>query len=1158
MALSVVLDSDPLRLAEALARSLDEPLDDALAEDVLVVPSLGVGRWLQQYLARRDAVCARVTLEFPGRLLWRLLERSIPGLPSRSPFDPAIARWPILALLGELPAGPEFELLRAGLANASLAQRLERAGELALVFDRYLAYRRDWLESWTRGGWITTRSQAAPHEAWQRWLWRALLERLPGVSREHPFQTFRRLLEEERSRAPQGRGRLQERCGVARVRLFGLAPMAPEQFELYGALGQVFDVRWFAPDPCRDFWFDVVTTREAARVAAASPESAWLYSDEPSILGDWARAQRDFLVQLRQLEERFELRVDEDFRERPIAAPETDLAALQTSVLTRSDAPWAALAAGAGAAARDAADQCAIEVHSTHGPTRQVEVLHDRLLALFDASPDLRPDEVAVFCTDMESFAPRVQAVFAGAPPGLRIPFRISGNARELDPVARVTLDVLALCARPVGVEAVMELLGNAALALALGLDATSTDELRAALVAAGVHGDDATARAAIAPTPALQSVSRGESAHGWRAGIERLVFGAAVSADVGLLADRVPVRALSGRNSELLGQVLIVLDDIDVFRTAPVLAPVASWCALSQRWLEARFGAVPAFRDGWLNLRDALIELAQCAAAGAAPEVDVESFRLSLADALAAGAGSTEPTGALTVAALGSLRGVPFRVICVLGMDDGAWPRSEPQAEVDLMRERPRFGDRIARFDDRGSFLDALLAARERVLLFYCGHEARDNTGRQPATVLRELIGYVGRQRGSAFAVREHPLQAFAPAAFRSAARHADPGASIGAGMQGSEASFAAQWLDAARALAVPLAQRPSAPLVAPDALEPILESPPEVELRALVEVFGRPARLFLALGAGVNLPYELAPVRDDPPIGIDADSREVERALRELRSGADVARLRERLANHPSYPAQRLGEARSLAVVQEALRIDAVALRLEAQMGGAPDARERHALRVEIDGVAISGDIESIANGGVQLLVSAFRHGVRGAADAWLRHLLWQAAIEQDRPASAQSAPQTFLVCTDEVWQVSAPDSAIESLRWVLGWWRRVRGEALALFPRTCWAYLRSGGTSLTLAAGRSAQRGVAESDDDLLRVHAGALRAARGALEGAAGSDVRPERDEPWQEALWRGTPPPLEVILETGLALYAPLYAAILECKASPPRASEEDA
>ena len=705
MALSIVLDNDAERLADALAASFDEPLADPFTEDVVVVPSLGVGRWLQQRLARRDGVCARVSIEFPGRFLWRVLERAVPGLPGRSPFDPAIARWAILGLLAELPAEPGFEMLRARVAAAPPQGRLELASDIARVFDRYLAYRRDWLERWARGGWLGSAEGALAHEPWQRWLWSRLLERLPGVSREHPFQTFRCLLDEAGRSGSAGAGRLRALTGIERVRLFGVVPMAPEQFQLYGALGEVLDVRWFAPDPCRDFWLDVVSPAQAARIAAAAPDSAWLYADEPAILGDWGRAHRDFLVQLRQLEESYQVNVDEDFRERSEPEPRSDLEALQRSVLMRSDAPWDELAPPDLQGPTGREPPAAIEIHAAHGPTRQVEVLHDRLLALFEEMPQLRPQEVVVFCTSVEAYAARIQAVFGAAPAPLRIPFRISGETRATDQVVVAALEVLALAAQPIGVEAVAALLGNSALALALGLDAAQADEVRAALVAAGIHGEFELDHASGSEDSGNAGEESAEERHGWSAGIERLLLGAAVSDDIGLLPGRVPVRSFSVRGSDGLGRLLVLLDDIGRLRDAPRMARVESWCALTQGWLEHRFGSLPELRDGWLTLRDALIELGDSAAAGAAPAVDLMSFRQALADAVAGTAGSAEPSGMVTVAPLGSLRGVPYRVVCLLGMDDEAWPRRAAASEYDLMVAQPRFGDRIARFDDRGIF---------------------------------------------------------------------------------------------------------------------------------------------------------------------------------------------------------------------------------------------------------------------------------------------------------------------------------------------------------------------------------------------------------------------------------------------------------------------
>ncbi|MBW6496216.1 MAG: exodeoxyribonuclease V subunit gamma, partial [Burkholderiaceae bacterium] len=1089
---------------------------------------------------RRDGVCARVSIEFPGRFLWRLLERAVPGLPGRSPFDPAIARWAILGLLAELPAEPDFELLRARVAAAAPQGRLELAADIARVFDRYLAYRRDWLERWARGGWLGAADGVLAHEPWQRWLWSRLLERLPGVSREHPFQSFRRLLDEAGRSGPDGAARLRVLTGIERVRLFGLVPMAPEQFQLYGALGEVLDVRWFAPDPCRDFWLDVVSAAQAARIAAAAPESAWLYEDEPAILGDWGRAHRDFLVQLRQLEESYQVNVDEEFRERSEPRARSDLEALQRSVLMRSDAPWDELTRRDHREARDGEEPAAIEIHAAHGPTRQVEVLHDRLLALFDEMPQLRPEEVVVFCTNVEIYAARIQAVFGAAPAQLRIPFRISGEMRTTDQVVVAALEVLALAAQPIGVEAVAALLGNSALAQALGLDSAQADELRSALVAAGIHGEFTLDPATGSGGSGGGGEDSAEERHGWTVGIERLLLGAAVSDDIGLLPGRVPVCMFSVRGSEGLGRLMVLLDDIGCFRGAPRMASVESWCALTHGWLEKRFGPLPELRDGWLVLRDALIELGDSALAGAAPPVDLMSFRQALADALAATAGSAEPGGMVTVAPLGSIRGVPYRVVCLLGMDDEAWPRRAAASEYDLMVVRPRFGDRIARLDDRGIFLDAVLGARERLVILYRGREARDNSRLQPATVVRELIGYVDRHRGAPLEVREHPLQPFAPRVFGGGTGPARSG-SPGAGTKPErDLSFAFQWLDAARVLAQPLALRSPAEPLAARKLVPATAEPDAVELAALVDVFARPARLFLRDGVGVSLPYESVRTNDDPPVDIEPTRREFNLALRALRGGEGPARIAARLAQKPDYPAASLGLARALAVVREAERLAAALDQLEAGLDGGARQSERLALRVEIDGLTIVGEVGILGVGTLQLLETAYGFGVWAAAEAWLRHLLWQCAIEQGRlPAGGQA--QTMLAAGDDLRRVVPPDNATAELRTVLAAWRRVRCEPLALFPRTTWAYLEKGGDAAQLE--RATAHPSDGGDPAAAGAHRRALGAAHSTLMGAPGGGARAESDDPWLEAMWRGAPPPLESILGAGLPLYEPLFARL---------------
>ena len=130
--------------------------------------------------------------------------------------------------------------------------------------------------------------------------------------------------------------------------------------------------------------------------------------------------------------------------------------------------------------------------------------------------------------------------------------------------------------------------------------------------------------------------------------------------------------------------------------------------------------------------------------------------------------------TGELTVCTLVPMRSVPHRVVCLLGLDDGAFPRRSPRDGDDLLLADPHLGDRDPRTEDRQMLLDALLAARETLIITYNGNDERTNAALPPAVVVGELLDAVdatarrahGRARDQV--VTHHPLQPFDPRNFR------------------------------------------------------------------------------------------------------------------------------------------------------------------------------------------------------------------------------------------------------------------------------------------------------------------------------------------------------------------------------------------------------
>jgi exodeoxyribonuclease V gamma subunit len=1113
MALSILFDHRLDALADALAEQLGRHAGDPLAEDTVVVPCLGTGRWLQQRIARREGVCARLRLDFPGRYLWRTLCGLLPGLPEHSPFDAESARWVLLRLFDALPPLAELAPLARRIAGATPSDRLALAGEIATRFSRYLAWRRDWLAHWQAGRWVTGSAPLGPHEGWQRWLWGELVARLPGVSRAHPYDLFEAVMQREPERVAAA-------IGGHRVALFGMVELSPEQLDLFARIAGFAEVIVLAPDPCRELWSDVVDRKALARIRAQRPDVAWLYESEPAVLGNWGRAQRDFVAQLALLEERAEVQAQAPFRDEPCAldplleADETSLAraaadaprlsllqALQLAVFLRSDRPWRLVG--------PPADDPSLQVHASHGPVRQAEVLHDCLLECFATLPGLQPSDVLVLCADVETAADAIVAVFAGAPPQRRVPISVSGRRARTDPLLRAAVEWLQLAEQRAPLAATAEWLANPAVRAALRFDDDTVVELAAVLEGAGARwGLDA---------------GNGPAKHHWHAAVERLVLGAAAGPGCDLVGDRTAAAGLRRIGSDVLERLLPVLDGLAALQAFGRQAqPVARWCEKLRELLDPLFGGIGSLADAYSRLLDALASIQAAADVEPAARIDAAGFRRALAEELDRGAAAALPSGAVTVCPIGGLRGLPYRVVCLFGMDETAFPRRSPRSEFDLMQLSPRFGDRIARFDDRGTFLDAVLAASDRLLVLYQGRDARDDSARNPSTLVTELIEYVDARlsEGAArFTVRTHTLHPFSP-------RNFSPESA-----RGESRSHAAEWLDTARALASPLAGRPASlgPLVqpgTPDAAwaagQAVTGAEPAIALETLRSALAEPARTWLEHAGRMRLVRDDGAIEEEEPLWTDADRdrRLVGQAAERLLAGAEPEALRRALLASPATAAGRAGEVHAEAILRDARVLLGRALDWP-DADTLPPLRPSAPLEVRIALPATGTDPAGVVLARLtgidadhrQVVVSAFPLGMHALVDAWLRHAAWVAWMLRERPGSPWAGvARTRLVAADESIVVASADP-LGDLAHAVHWARRIRREPLPLMPRT------------TLAWARKKRR----------------REAAHEALFGDPGGYHAGELAKAWPQALYRDAAPDLDAVLEAGERVYARILA-----------------
>jgi exodeoxyribonuclease V gamma subunit len=1053
-------------LVDVLARVVSRPLADPLAAECIVVQGRGMERWLSMELARRLGVWANPDFPFPRHLILRALGAVVAGDDAaRSCFEPETLVWSVADLLPRYLDHPAFASIRAYLADDTRAvRRLQLAERIARTFDQYVVYRPEMVLGWERG---TETHSADTHSAethWQAVLWRALVERhgshhVAALAREF-LATLRRA------------GALPGSV-PSRVSLFGVSTLAPLYLEMLAALSQQSEVHLFLLSPSPEYWAEIraereVLRRRAQRGAAADQSEADLHLEVGNpLLASLGRVGRDFQQVLESVADYEE--PDEGLYHDPgtttmLETLQSDILALRHRRSGNADAPPLAL---------HPADE-SIAIHACHGPMREVEVLHDQLRALFEEEPPLaasrtgrcaatrrgavppnprrpqvlEPREVLVMSPAIDAYAPFIDAVFGStADHRLGIPYRIADRAvRATDDVVDAFLSLLAALGGRMTASEVVDLLGREPIRDRFGFVAEDLDLVRDWIAASGIRwGIDDTHRRAAAQPPLAQNT--------WRFGLDRLLLGYAMPGEGRRLFGGVlPYDDVEGTTAELLGQLAEFCEALFGFqRSLQTSRTLDAWRDDLSHVLRTMVASTNQNAYQHRQIRAALEELAERARAGQFHDpVELDTVQSQLAAVLERGApGRGFLTGGVTFCALVPMRSIPFPVVCLLGMNDADFPRVRRSPSFDLIAQHPRPGDRSARDDDRYLFLEALLSARERLIITYVGRSIRDNSEIPPSVVVSELLDAIDEsfvlpagdaRRATADSVRKlvvipHPLQPFSPCYFNA-----------------SDArlfSYANNYHEGARALQ---GERSAAPTFV---AAPVPDDPATaraVSIDQLVRFFENPTRAFLQQRLGLYLAYDIKALDDREPLALDNLERWkvgtglLERAL----EGEPVPEALPSVQASGALPPGVLGKCVFDDIDPEAT---ALALQTKELLFGA----ELEPLIVDdaLDGTRITGVIRNLWPAG-QVSYQFSQLGRRHELGMWIRHLVlnWRQPI---------GYPQTsYLVGRPE--QEGGPvavrfrpvEDAAKILRHLLRWYRIGQTAPLPLFEKASRTYV------------------------------------------------------------------------------------------------------
>lgn len=763
-----------------------------LENETLLVQSNGIAQWLQLALARSPddpeqpgcGIAAALDIQLPSAFLWQAY-RAVLGessVPKTSPYDKSRLTWRLLRLLPELMSRPECAQLERFLKEDVTARKeYQLAERLADLYDQYQVYRADWLSAWAAGRdvLIDAQGQEQPlpdEQRWQPLLWRVIREDMSpeqrGLSRADLHQQFLHACQQL-----SGRPRALPR----RVVIFGISALPQQFIEALSALAEQTQVLLCVHNPCRHYWADIIdgkellrSTRRRQALKAGMPaevNDADLHLYAQPLLAAWGKQGRDYIRLLDAFDNTDQYRdwfQRIDLFDEPEPEPEhlSLLNRIQQDILELEPLP-------STPGTLDKSDR-SLTFQVAHSRQREVEILHDQLLQWFQEDPRLKPRDIIVMVPDVNQYAPHIRAVFGrlSVQDARYIPFTLNDQQNRGQAPLLIALELLLhLPQERFGISQLFDLLEVPAIRERFGMAEQDLPRLQHWIRDAGIRwGLDSEQRAGL-------ELPEGLEQNTWLFGLRRMLLGYMMgdeqtfagieaygevggleAAQVGPLAELVtallhlrehlltPQSHLewSRTLTSVLDDFLRPVSDQDLMLMERLLQRLQQWQdACTEAQLD-RTLPLEVVRDSWLDGID----------------------EMSLSQRFMA--------GAVNIATLMPMRAIPFKRVCLLGMNDGDYPRVQPPMDFDLMVGRYRPGDRSRREDDRYLFLEAMLSARDALYISWVGRSVRDNAEQPPSVLVAQLRDHLAQgwriEDGTEVLRRlttEHPLQPFSPRYF-------------------------------------------------------------------------------------------------------------------------------------------------------------------------------------------------------------------------------------------------------------------------------------------------------------------------------------------------------------------------------------------------------
>ncbi|MCR6532480.1 exodeoxyribonuclease V subunit gamma [Escherichia coli] len=1115
-----VYHSNRLDVLEALMEFIveRERLDDPFEPEMILVQSTGMAQWLQMTLSQKFGIAANIDFPLPASFIWDMFVRVLPEIPKESAFNKQSMSWKLMTLLPQLLDREDFTLLRHYLTDDSDKRKLfQLSSKAADLFDQYLVYRPEWLAQWETGHLVEGLGEA---QAWQAPLWKALVEYTHelGQPRWHRANLYQRFIEtlESATTCPPGL--------PSRVFICGISALPPVYLQALQALGKHIEIHLLFTNPCRYYWGDIKDPAYLAKLLTRQRRHSFedrelpLFRDSENagqlfnsdgeqdvgnpLLASWGKLGRDYIYLLSDLESSQELDAFVD------VTPDNLLHNIQSDILELENRAVAGVnieefSRSDNKRPLDPLDS-SITFHVCHSPQREVEVLHDRLLAMLEEDPTLTPRDIIVMVADIDSYSPFIQAVFGSAPADRYLPYAISDRrARQSHPVLEAFISLLSLPDSRFVSEDVLALLDVPVLAARFDITEEGLRYLRQWVNESGIRWgiDDDNVRE-------LELPATGQ--HTWRFGLTRMLLGYAMESAQGEWQSVLPYDESSGLIAELVGHLASLLMQLNIWRRGLAQErPLEEWLPVCRDMLNAFFlpdaeteAAMTLIEQQWQAI------IAEGLGAQYGDAVPLSLLRDELAQRLDQERISQRfLAGPVNICTLMPMRSIPFKVVCLLGMNDGVYPRQLAPLGFDLMSQKPKRGDRSRRDDDRYLFLEALISAQQKLYISYIGRSIQDNSERFPSVLVQELIDYIGQShylpgdealncdeseaRVKAHLTCLHTRMPFDPQNYQ----------------PGERQSYAREWLPAVTS---------QAGKAHSEFVQPLPFTLPEtVPLETLQRFWAHPVRAFFQMRLQVNFRTEDSEIPDTEPFILEGLSRYQinQQLLNALVEQDDAERLFRRFRAAGDLPYGAFGEIFWETQCQEMQ-----------QLADRVIACRQPGQSMEIDlacnGVQITGWLPQVQPDGLLRWRPSLLSVAQGM-QLWLEHLVYC--------ASGGNGESRLFLRKDGEWRFPplAAEQALHYLSQLIEGYREGMSAPLLVLPESGGAWLKTCYDAQNDA--------MLDDDSTLQKARTKFLQAYEGNMM------VRGEGDDIWYQRLWRQlTPETMEAIVEQSQRFLLPLF------------------